>query len=539
MVEEQPQQAERDVATMAEHGAPQPILAPGAVVGSYSILRFIDAAGEHNGYLARVAGDDDISATPNPQELHLRLIEGVTGGLETIRALEALQLRHPRLLALRDFFTQNERDYAVLDIPGDTWPVTPQTQFTAEEALAIGVIIGEVLIFLHSRGVAHTHIDPAHIVIVNNGVYLAGIETAANVINAGAGAAELFRQDANQLAGMIGTLTETTTDTSPTSDAAIAIAARGTAHEYTRIEDILTDCVHALPDGLPQLSEAAATAPMAIEVGHATTVGLIRQQNQDSIGVLTMEVIDDQLSASPGGIFLVADGMGGEAQGEVASRIAARMIVAEVARRFLSPAARATASDSPVNESQPGDAVTMMHLDSIASLVEAFRSANARIRNMARRLEKASGTTTSALMLFGHEALLGHVGDSRVYLLRGSELHQLTKDHSLVQKLIDLGQYNPVESPFSVPRNYLYRSLGQTDDLEVDTRVLKVGIGDTFMICSDGLWDLVLDPEIREIMLNEPTPTSIAEALVRRANAAGGHDNSTAVVVRLAARTVL
>ena len=158
---------------------------------------------------------------------------------------------------------------------------------------------------------------------------------------------------------------------------------------------------------------------------------------------------------------------------------------------------------------------------------------------MARRLEKASGTTTSALMLFGHEALLGHVGDSRVYLLRGSELHQLTKDHSLVQKLIDLGQYNPVESPFSVPRNYLYRSLGQTDDLEVDTRVLKVGIGDTFMICSDGLWDLVLDPEIREIMLNEPTPTSIAEALVRRANAAGGHDNSTAVVVRLAARTVL
>ena len=524
---------------MAEHGAPQPTLTPGAVVGSYSILRFIDAAGEHNGYLARVAGDDDISATPNPQELHLRLIEGVTGGLETIRALEALQLRHPRLLALRDFFTQNERDYAVLDIPGDTWPVTPQTQFTAEEALAIGVIIGEVLIFLHSRGVAHTHIDPAHIVIVNNGVYLAGIETAANVINAGAGAAELFRQDANQLAGMIGTLTETTTDTSPTSDAAIAIAARGTAHEYTRIEDILTDCVHALPDGLPQLSEAAATAPMAIEVGHATTVGLIRQQNQDSIGVLTMEVIDDQLSASPGGIFLVADGMGGEAQGEVASRIAARMIVAEVARRFLSPAARATASDSPVNESQPGDAVTMMHLDSIASLVEAFRSANARIRNMARRLEKASGTTTSALMLFGHEALLGHVGDSRVYLLRGSELHQLTKDHSLVQKLIDLGQYNPVESPFSVPRNYLFRSLGQTDDLEVDTRVLKVGIGDTFMICSDGLWDLVLDPEIREIMLNEPTPKSIAEALVRRANAAGGHDNSTAVVVRLAARTVL
>jgi len=175
-------------------------------------------------------------------------------------------------------------------------------------------------------------------------------------------------------------------------------------------------------------------------------------------------------------------------------------------------------------------------VDAIAGITDAFRAANARIRNLARRLEQATGTTATALMLFAHEVVVGHVGDSRAYLCRGGEAHQITHDHSLVQRLIDMGHFRPNEMEYGMPRNYLYRSLGQADDLEVDTRVIKTGAGDTFLICSDGLWDLVSSDEIREILSSERTPQECAEELVRRANAAGGYDNSTALVVRFVAR---
>ena len=108
-----------------------------------------------------------------------------------------------------------------------------------------------------------------------------------------------------------------------------------------------------------------------------------------------------------------------------------------------------------------------------------------------------------------------------------------------MQRLIDLGQYNPDDSPFSVPRNYLYRSLGQGDELEVDTRVVQVGVGDVMMMCSDGLWDLVTDAEFRDIMASNRSTNEMAREMVERANAAGGHDNSTAVVIRLAVRQSL
>lgn len=504
----------------------------GTVVGSYRIARSLGVVNGHNEYLAHVA----IEGEEEEREPDLRLIEGLAGTLEHIRRLEQFQLRHPRLLALRDFLTEGERDYAVFDIPGHTWPVPVANGLAPEEALAVGVIIGEALLYLHSRGVAHLHIDTSQVLVTTAGVFLAGIEHATAIDPGESLDAALIARDANQLAQTIGTF-EGIPHVGNEADLALtSVVATGTVGGFTRVQDVMTECLRALPDGLPKLSEEAAIAPLMLLVGHATTIGMVREQNQDAIGVLAMEILDDQPEATPGGVFLVADGMGGEAQGEVASRIAARIIVAEVARRFLGPAARSTASDTPRDEPNAPDAATTMHLDSIAALTEAFRAANARIRNMGRRLDRATGTTATAVMLFGHEALIGHVGDSRAYLFRNGELHQLTRDHSLLQKLIELGQYREGDSEFSVPRNYLYRSLGQTDEMEVDTRVVKVGAGDSFVICSDGLWDLVTDEEIRETLSHDSSPTEAARELVRRANTAGGHDNSTAVIVRLGVR---
>jgi serine/threonine protein phosphatase PrpC len=515
----------------AQEAAP---LAVGTVIGDYILVRHLGTRDGRTQYLARVAGDDDDAARPHPHEPHLLITVAPGGALAAIQAVEALQLRHPRLLALRDFFTEDGRDYAVSDVPGDTWPIPAQLPLAPEEALAVGVIIGEALIYLHGSGVAHGHLSTASIVIAVNGVFLSDMEDAMIIQDQ---PEAVIQRDANQLAATLGAFAAGATGDSAMQAAVTAIAAKGQADGYERVEEVMADCLRSLPDGLPRLSDEAAGTAFTIQLGRATSVGMVRQQNQDALGVLVMEIFDDQPEAGPGGIFLVADGMGGEAQGEVASRIAARIIVAEVARRFLGPAARATASDAPRDSETKDDAATTMHLDTIASITEAFRAANARIRNLARRLEQATGTTATALMLFGHEVVIGHVGDSRAYLCRGGEIHQLTHDHSLVQRLIDMGHFRANEMEFGgMPRNYLYRSLGQADDLEIDTRVIKTGAGDTFLLCSDGLWDLVPTDALREILSSERTPQECAEELVSRANAAGGYDNSTALIVRFVPR---
>ncbi len=512
----------------------------GSVIGnnaeSYVILRVVSATPQRIVYLVRLAPEtpEDVGES-RPNDLYLRLVASPLGGMAEAMTTAAMRLRHPRLLAIRVTFSRPDADYVVLDVAGPEWP-PERPKLGTEEALAVGVMIGEVLTYLHGHGVAHLHIRPEVICITPQGIFLDGLEDATVVTSSVTESEALFARDANFLAQAIGVLAPATGAAVPADEALRHIVQRGTEGDYVSVREIMLDFLRALPDGLPQLVPADATQPMRLLFGKATTVGLVRTQNQDATAALILEVDDDQPAMSLAGVILVADGMGGEAQGEVASRIAARMIVAEVARRFLSPVARSTASDLPNGADQPGDAPTTMNLDSINALVEAFRAANARIRNMSRRLERAAGTTATAVMFYAHDAIIGHVGDSRAYLYRQGEMMQLTQDHSLLQRMIDLGQYTPETVGMQVPRNYLYRSLGQGDDLEVDTRIIKIGIGDTLLLCSDGLWDLVTSAEMKEVLGSERSPEEMASELTIIANSKGGTDNSTAFVARFVAR---
>lgn len=528
---------ESSIQTVTSHR--ENIAQPGTIIGNYVILQDVIQGSKRNEYIVRVAPEEDENVSQTlPHEPHLRMIEGVSGTLASVQLLEQQQLRHPRLLAIRDFFTVDGFDYAVIDIPEMTWPIPTATNLSAEDVLKVGILISETLLYLHGLGVIHGQINPKNICITGSGVFLAGVENATILSEDPNPETHPFAPDVNALATLLLALLPTVESASHDAQVIVAvreISRKGSDNAYNSVHDLLADALKALPDGLPSLTVEASQGAMRAIVGRATTIGHVREQNQDSIGVMSLDVVDDQPESSPGGIFLIADGMGGEAQGEVASRIAVRVIVAEVARRFLAPAVRSTANDISRSEISTDEPITVMHLESISSLVEAFRAANARIRNMARRLDRASGTTATALMLFGREAIIGHVGDSRAYIYRRGELIQLTQDHSLVQKLIEMGQYNPETSEFPVPRNYLYRSLGQSDDMDVDTRVLKVGIGDIFMICSDGLWDLVPDVAIHEVLASEHMhPEAMATALVNQANEAGGLDNSTVLVIQLA-----
>jgi protein phosphatase len=222
----------------------------------------------------------------------------------------------------------------------------------------------------------------------------------------------------------------------------------------------------------------------------------------------------------------VADGMGGEERGELASRIAARVVLNEFMQGLLRPAVQ-TAVDAALVGQSSADAVlpTLVEI-----LTHAAHSANDLIRRLALNLGKATGTTLTAVGIAGGRAALAHVGDSRAYLLRAGMLTQLSEDHTLLARLQSMNHPLLQDPAFAIPRNYLYRSLGQEEDSEPDMVEFSISPGDRILLCSDGLWDEV-DPEtLHSILAGGETPRQCAQALVAAADASGGHDNSTAVV---------
>lgn len=239
----------------------------------------------------------------------------------------------------------------------------------------------------------------------------------------------------------------------------------------------------------------SATMP-AITAGVATDVGRVRRHNEDSLRV-------------QGTVFVVADGMGGHAAGEVASRIAAETVV-ELADRSVV---------------QVGD------------IVEQVTEANRRILASAARHPEQTGmgTTVAGLALVSgggsrHWAVF-NIGDSRVYRLMDGRLSQVTVDHSEVWELVERGLITPEQAHRHPGRNIVTRSLGREPMGAVDTWVFPPYPGEVFVICSDGLSNELTLEEIEAILLQHPDADEAASALVRSAVEAGGHDNVTAIVV--------
>ncbi|HUJ89596.1 MAG TPA: Stp1/IreP family PP2C-type Ser/Thr phosphatase [Syntrophorhabdales bacterium] len=224
-------------------------------------------------------------------------------------------------------------------------------------------------------------------------------------------------------------------------------------------------------------------------------IGLKRSNNEDSLVV------------EPGaGLLVVADGMGGAASGEVASQV-----FADTAREvFLASEAKS---------------------DEVASALvqKAFLLANDRILAMAteNRGRKGMGCTAELLAFYDRKYILGHVGDSRTYMLRQGKLKQMTRDHSLIQEQIDEGLIPPAEARTHALRNVIVRAVGVKEALPVD---LIKGIsqpGDIFLLCSDGLTDMLVDDQIQELLSLSLSVDEKAEKLIETANSAGGYDNVT------------
>src|SRR4051812_40698231 len=214
------------------------------------------------------------------------------------------------------------------------------------------------------------------------------------------------------------------------------------------------------------------------------------------------------------GLFIVADGMGGHAAGEVASEMAVQTV-----ERELKGVAKNLEDDS-----------------SIQKMTEALRKANRTIhdRTITEVDKQGMGTTASVLLVSPNRYLIGQVGDSRVYLLRDGALSQLTKDHSYVQEQVDAGFLTPEQARYHPYSNVITRCVGASPDVEPDVYRGEVKIGDLFLVASDGLTGMVDDRRLQILLMSRAEPDRKVHALISEANGRGGLDNITAIVVQVA-----
>ena len=264
---------------------------------------------------------------------------------------------------------------------------------------------------------------------------------------------------------------------------------------------------------------------MTHDVFVLSDVGRVRQHNEDDCLVLPEQQV-----------YVVADGMGGHACGEVASRISVESIAEFYADPERCENLRQThkalkeAQDAGENDDEPDSALSSFHQYRLRTAVEfgnrqifAHASRDPRFNDM--------GTTVVSIAFSGSRVYCAYVGDSRVYRLRGDTLDQLTEDHSLANEFIRLGVLKPEDLPSFPYKNVIVRALGLQEEVEVDSFYRTAKPGDRFLLCSDGLTDLVSDPEMANILKEIKGAKGAAEALVADALELGGVDNVTVMIV--------
>ena len=250
---------------------------------------------------------------------------------------------------------------------------------------------------------------------------------------------------------------------------------------------------------------------MRVEAFAQTDVGLKRPHNEDSYSMLNEQ-----------GLFLVADGMGGHASGEVASKLAAETIAA-----FF----RATGEDEELTwpfKMEKGRRYEENRL------LTGIKLANLRIFEAQQREPsyRNMGTTVVTTFFANGGVYLGHVGDSRIYRIRDGEIRQLTEDHSLLNDYIKMKKLTPAEIENFAYKNVIVRALGMRDTVQVDVAYEPTRAGDIFLLCSDGLSGMVTDPQLLEIVATTPDLEQAAKRLIDQANKQGGVDNITVVLAR-------
>jgi PPM family protein phosphatase len=401
----------------------------------------------------------------------------------------ALKLDHPGLVPCTEAFVAGNVLFTVVPYAGEGLMVDEASPLVNRRLLEVGQRLVGVLAYLHRHGVVLRWVRRANILIApDNSVRLYDLEVVGVLSEpvppekqkgSMRSLGEILRRycdiEANELADYM-MLAED--------------GAFGTVGEFGR--------------GLEQRFPRFSAIRYPFRIGGMSDVGLTRQLNEDNWGWVRL--------SDRAYLYVVADGMGGHDGGEVASALAVRTIC-EVAR--------ATEEDCPDGE----EALEQL-------LHDAFQKANNTVKDHADERGTDMGTTMVGILVIDNAlGLLANVGDSRGYLLRNGALHQVSRDHSLVQKMVEKGKITQEEARNHPHSNILLRTVGTERDIDIDIFRVDLEGGDKVLMCSDGLWGEVEDRDMESILNTYPDPRIAARELVRAAHHGGGKDNVTLMIV--------
>jgi protein phosphatase len=290
-----------------------------------------------------------------------------------------------------------------------------------------------------------------------------------------------------------------------------------------RAREQLAEMPAGASEEMPEPAHGASGGDPGFVVATKSHIGLVRRNNQDAwlecrLGACERDV---PLQAH---LVVVADGMGGEVEGDKAASLAIRALAHEIVERFLTcQVGLETSLLLPVDPAQRNALILKRALERANRTIYQYASLDPARQGM--------GCTMTAVLLEGDLAVFAHVGDTRAFLI-GSELDQVTTDHSLVGSLVQMGHLTREEARHSPRRSVIYRALGTNSEVEVDLYERRLAPGDYLLVCSDGIWEYYSDEELLGFFQGDPEPADLCERLVATCLERGADDNATLAVVR-------
>jgi serine/threonine protein phosphatase PrpC len=512
--------------------SPEAVLSPlacGAVLTDAYVVESSESFESENHYRA---------VQVNDRERRVWLRERASEDAQLLRRLveQTDGLAHPAFVTPERFFQQDNRAYLVFpDIPGVR--LSARAGMTTErEALAWGEQLCQAIGALHLHGLLCIALPPEGVLLDKEGrVRLTHLETlckkgrpfTSNVIPDGYAGPEVYK------AGML----EETADVFAVGALLFTLVVgkrlpvEGWAVQFAPpvfypekvvspdFERVLRQALAAHPQARYASIEALQSALLALQScsrtrsAWLTDVGQVRDHNEDA--VLVKEESRGTVSENTRvGLYVVADGMGGAEAGEVASALTIQTIARYVEGAWSQE--RALEVNAPE-----------------VCLREAIAAANTTLLSYARQHPESAGlgSTVVAALVYGQQVTLAWVGDSRIYLWEQGRLQQLSRDHSLVARLIEIGQLSPAEARTHEHRNVLLRALGNKEEVTADTVSQPLRRGARLLLCSDGLTGHVADAALEDIVSRHRNPYEAVLELVAAANAGGGSDNISVIVV--------
>jgi serine/threonine protein phosphatase PrpC len=457
--------------------------------------------------------------------IHERLLPA--GGLHSdaeVEKLIQLSAGQANILRHRNILQYREHVYIVAEHPG-RWGVLVRgrRQRSSDEALAGAAQVGQALAYLHDNGFAHSEagggVSVESLIVVGGGkdVKLSDLSACVPLPT---GDVNTVRALVNRSVTFLGRLLfylATNEELSRTSIELAPPALRpfiegAMQNQYTSVADMLVD--------FSLMPAAQVGRSLKASHGQATHPGQKRERNEDAVVTFTYDKEQDGRTV-PIGFYLVADGMGGHDAGDLASRTVNQVVTERIIQIQVLPDLRKS-TRKLTQESVPA-----------TILSEAIEKANETIVAHGQKANSDLGSTVTAALVIGDVATVANVGDSRTYLLRDGRLEQITQDHSLVARLVDAGVIKPDEVRSHPLRNQIHRCLGNKPSVDVDTFTVQLRQDDRLILCSDGLWEMVPDAEIKRIVEGARSPQKASDELIEAANRAGGKDNIAVIVVEI------